>query len=29
MVADVIRQRNEENNRREAGSSQYRKKSGT
>jgi two-component system, cell cycle sensor histidine kinase and response regulator CckA len=26
MVADVIRQRNEENNRREAGSSQYRKK---
>ena len=29
MVTDVIRQRNEENNRREAGSSQYRKKSGT
>jgi signal transduction histidine kinase/CheY-like chemotaxis protein/ABC-type nitrate/sulfonate/bicarbonate transport system substrate-binding protein len=26
MVADVIRQRNEENNRREAGSSQYRRK---
>lgn len=29
MVADVIRQRNEENNRREASTSQFRKKSGT
>lgn len=29
MVADVIRQRNEEDNRREAGTSQYRKKSGS
>ena len=28
MVADIIRQRNEEDNRREAGTSQYRKKSG-